>query len=212
MVSFSGNMAIDESTLRSLSMVSEGQAFSESEIVRRSRADRPRVRNRGYDGVVVTSEPTFAEDDTRADVVFRITEGPQVMIDHIIIVGNRRISTRTIERELLLREGEPLGYSALVESRQRLFALGMFRRAQIEPWARGPTDGATCSLRSKSRRRPSSDSAAVSKVVLIEDWRHGCRRGTVRSGAARLLSNRPPQPVGKESPRRSVHPARRPAS
>ena len=62
-------------------------------------------RNRGYEGVVVTSEPTFAESDTRADIVFRIAEGPQVMVDHIIIVGNRRISTRTIERELLLREG-----------------------------------------------------------------------------------------------------------
>jgi outer membrane protein insertion porin family len=59
------------------------------------------------------------------------------MIDHIIIVGNRRISTRTIERELLLREGQPLGYSALIESRQRLFALGLFRRIQIEPLAHG---------------------------------------------------------------------------
>jgi len=137
MVSFSGNMAIGESTLRNLSMVSEGQAFSESEIVgARERIDLE-YRNRGYDGVVVTSEPTFAEDNTRADVVFRITEGPQVIIDHIIIVGNRRISTRTIERELTLREGEPLGYSALVESRQRLFALGMFRRAQIEPVGTG---------------------------------------------------------------------------
>ena len=60
-----------------------------------------------------------------------------MIVDHIIIVGNRRISTRTIERELQLREGEPLGYSALVESRARLFALGMFRRAQIEPLGHG---------------------------------------------------------------------------
>ena len=136
-VSFAGNAALDESMLRSLSMMSEGQAYSESAIV----AARERIdleyRNRGYDGVVVTSEPMFAQDNTRADVTFRITEGPQVIVDHIIIVGNRRISTRTIERELTLREGEPLGYSALAESRQRLFALGMFRRAQIEPVGTG---------------------------------------------------------------------------
>ena len=94
-------------------------------------------RNRGYDGIVVTSESMFGDDDTRADVVFKVSEGPQVMVDHIIIIGNRRISTRTIERELVLREGEPLGYSALVESRQRLFALGLFRRAQIEPLGHG---------------------------------------------------------------------------
>jgi outer membrane protein assembly factor BamA len=58
-----------------------------------------------------------------------------VVVDHIIIVGNRRISTRTIQRELLLQEGEPLGYTALVESRARLFALGLFRRIQIQPVA-----------------------------------------------------------------------------
>ena len=131
-VRFEGNTAIDEPTLRGLTMVSTGQAYSESEML----AGRERIdleyRNRGYDGVVVTSESMFVADDAQADVVFKVNEGPQVVIDHIIIVGNRRISTRTIERELLLREGEPLGYSALVESRQRLFALGLFRRAQIE--------------------------------------------------------------------------------
>jgi outer membrane protein insertion porin family len=136
-VSFAGNTAINEATLSGLSMLSEGQAFSESEIV----AARERIdleyRNRGFDSVTVTSEPSFLEDDARANVVFRITEGPLVIVDHIIIVGNRRISTRTIERELLLREGQPLGYSALAESRQRLFALGMFRRAQIEPLGHG---------------------------------------------------------------------------
>jgi len=137
LVSFAGNMAIDEPALRSLAKLSGEQAFSEAEIL----AARERIdleyRNRGYEGVVVTSEPTFLENDMRADVLFKITEGPQVIVDHIIIVGNRRISTRTIERELLLHEGEPLGYSALVESRTRLFALGMFRRAQIEPLGHG---------------------------------------------------------------------------
>jgi outer membrane protein insertion porin family len=136
-VSFAGNMAINESALRGLAMVSEGQPFSEAEIVvARERIDLE-YRNRGYEGVVVTSEPTFTDDITGAAVAFRITEGPQVLVDHIIIIGNRRISTRTIERELLLREGEPLGYTALIESRQRLFALGMFRRAQIAPLGKG---------------------------------------------------------------------------
>lgn len=132
-VSFSGNMAIGESELRTLTMLSEGQSFSDPQLVSaRERIDLE-YRNRGYDAVVVTSEPAFANDGARADVAFRIAEGPQVMVDHIIIVGNRRISTRTIERELLLHEGQPLGYTALVESRQRLFALGLFRRAQISP-------------------------------------------------------------------------------
>jgi outer membrane protein assembly complex protein YaeT len=136
-VSFEGNEALDDATLRNLTMVSTEQPFSETELT----AGRDRIdleyRNRGYNSVVVTADPTFAEGDTRANVVFRINEGQQETVDHIIIVGNRRISTRTIQRELLLREGEPLGYSALVDSRARLFALGLFRRIQIEPLTHG---------------------------------------------------------------------------
>jgi outer membrane protein insertion porin family len=135
MVSFAGNGAIDDTTLRSLALTLPGQPYSESELVAARERINLEYRNRGHEEVVVIAEPTLAENDTRADLLFRITEGPQVLIDHIIIVGNRRISTRTIQRELLLQEGQPLGYTALVDSRARLFALGLFRRIQIVPVA-----------------------------------------------------------------------------
>lgn len=136
-VTFEGNSALDQAMLRTMIASVPGQAYSDAEITQ----DRDRLdleyRNRGYDAIVVTSEPTFSADGTRADVVFRLREGPQAIVDHIIIVGNQRISTEVIERELLLREGEPLGYSALIESRARLVALGLFRRIQVEPLAHG---------------------------------------------------------------------------
>ena len=99
-------------------------------------SDRDRIdleyRNRGYESVVVEPDATLADNDTRANVRFAISEGPQVIVDHVIIVGNERTSAETIERELLLRPGEPLGYSARIESQQRLAALGLFRRVRIE--------------------------------------------------------------------------------
>ena len=102
--------------------------YSEGEIgVDRDRIDLE-YRNRGYESVVVDPEVTLADNGTRADVRFAITEGPQVIVDHVIIVGNQRTSTETIEREVLLRPGQPLGYSARIESQQRLAALGLFRR------------------------------------------------------------------------------------
>ena len=98
-------------------------------------SDRDRIdleyRNRGYESVVVEPRVMLADGDTRANVLFAITEGPQVIVDHVIIVGNRRTSTSTIQRELTLRSGEPLGYSARIESQQRLSALGLFRRVNI---------------------------------------------------------------------------------
>ena len=68
----------------------------------------------------------------RADIRFAIAEGQQVIVDHVIIMGNERTNTQTIERELLLKPGQPLGYSARIESQQRLAALGLFRRVVIE--------------------------------------------------------------------------------
>jgi len=134
-VSFEGRSALDEVTLRAVTTVVSGQAFSAAEIAVDAQRIDLEYRNRGYDAVVVAPQSTLAENDTQADVVFRIAEGPQVMVDHIIIIGNRRISNATIERELLLREGQPLGYSALIESRANLVALGLFRRIQIQALA-----------------------------------------------------------------------------
>jgi outer membrane protein assembly factor BamA len=74
----------------------------------------------------------FAENDTRAEVRFTVAEGPQVIVDHVIIAGNRRISTETIEREITLRPGEPFGESAVAQSRLNLNRLELFRRVQIE--------------------------------------------------------------------------------
>ena len=53
-------------------------------------------------------------------------------MDHVIIVGNQRTSTSTITREMLLKPGEPLGYSARIQTQQRLVALGLFRRVVVD--------------------------------------------------------------------------------
>ena len=131
-VAFEGNTVLSETQLRTALVTQMGRPLSESDIV----ADRDRIdleyRNRGYESVAVEPVLTMADNGTRADVRFAIAEGPQVVVDHVIIVGNERTSTQTIERELLLRPGEPLGYAARIESQQRLAALGLFRRVVIE--------------------------------------------------------------------------------
>lgn len=136
-VSFEGNTAFSESQLRALMRTAPARPFSEIDLA----ADRDRIdleyRNRGYDTVVVEPAVQLADDGVRADVRIAIREGPQVWVDDIIIVGNERTSTDTIERELAVRRGEPLGYSAVLESRQRLTALGLFRRVTIEELRHG---------------------------------------------------------------------------
>ncbi|HEX5473704.1 MAG TPA: POTRA domain-containing protein [Vicinamibacterales bacterium] len=107
-------------------------------------ADRETLRleylNRGYESAEVTVHPTFSTDGTRADVPFAVVEGPQTIVDHILIVGNTRTDAAVIERELRLKSGQPLGLDDLIESQRRLSALGLFRRVRITPLTHGPAE------------------------------------------------------------------------
>jgi len=131
-VTFEGASAVPESTLVGFVQLAPGRPFSERELaVDRDRLDLE-YRNRGYDQVSVRSEVMRVENDAQADVRYVIEEGPQVIVDRVIIVGNTRTKPETIERELLVKPGQPLGYSDLIESRVRLGALGLFRRVSID--------------------------------------------------------------------------------
>jgi outer membrane protein assembly complex protein YaeT len=131
-VTFEGNTVLTATQLRAMATTAAGRAFNEIEVA----SDRDKIdleyRNRGYESVVVTPRAMLADNDTRANITFAISEGPQVIIDHVIIIGNERTDTEIIERELLLKPGQPLGYSARIESQQKLAALGLFRSVRIE--------------------------------------------------------------------------------
>jgi outer membrane protein insertion porin family len=130
-VTFRGNAAISEEDLRRPLTSMPGKPYSEVDLV----ADRDLIevtyRNRGYETVTVTPAVSLAENNTQADITLTVSEGQQIFVDHIIINGNRRTKREIIQRELVLKEGAPLGSSALIESQQRLTALGLFRRVRI---------------------------------------------------------------------------------
>lgn len=140
-VTLKGNAVVSEADLRKVIASAPGKPYVEGEVI----ADRDRLeleyRNRGYENIVVTPTADLAEGDTQADVGFTLNEGQWILVDHIIIVGNERTSSKTIERELLLKPGEPLGSSAVIESQQRLTALGLFRRVRITEVQRGGAPG-----------------------------------------------------------------------
>ncbi len=136
-VTFTGNQAIEEATLRAGLASQPGAPFVPSQLA----ADRDRIQiryqDRGFESVTVNVTPQFSQNDTHVMLQFNLREGPQVFVDHILIVGNVRTSAETIERELQIKQGEPFSASAINESQRRLTALGLFRRAQISELRHG---------------------------------------------------------------------------
>ena len=79
-------------------------------------------------------ERTIARGSTST---FTVQEGPQSIVDHILIVGNVHTKPDVILRELQFKPGQPIGLQDQFESRRRLSALGLFRRVQITELTHG---------------------------------------------------------------------------
>jgi outer membrane protein insertion porin family len=130
-VSFTGNTHVAEADLRPEIGVAPGSPLYRPQLA----LDRDRVLlrylNLGYPEATVETSVDLAPDRTRADVVFSIAEGPRVLVDHVLIVGNRSIRSSTIRREVVLETGQPLGLSQVEETQRRLRALGLFRTVRI---------------------------------------------------------------------------------
>jgi outer membrane protein insertion porin family len=100
-------------------------------------------RDAGYPSAAITPEVTFSEDGTEARVRFRVEPGPRRDVGEIVVAGLRRTREEVVRREMLVKEGEPLGQQALLESQRRLAALGIFDRldvSELDPESTGAHD------------------------------------------------------------------------
>jgi outer membrane protein insertion porin family len=88
-------------------------------------------RNAGFLGCEVVPDIRLSEDRSEADVTFRVSPGVQARVGHIIVAGCERTREEVVRRELLLKEGEPLGLRAFLESQRRLTGLGLFRAVDL---------------------------------------------------------------------------------
>jgi outer membrane protein insertion porin family len=130
-ISIDGNVNVPTDVLLASIRSARGEGFYQ----RQTEDDRDAIllayANRGYPQASVTVDPRASADKTRVDLHFTIREGPRVLVDHVLIIGNTHIRRATIERELTVRPGMPLALSDLVESRRRLVALGLFRQVRV---------------------------------------------------------------------------------
>ena len=134
---FEGNTAFTADELASLIGSVRGAPFYVPLVAADGDAVLVHYLNEGYETVEVDVIPRFDESGATADVVFAVREGPQVVVDHVLVVGNRQIAASTIRAELALRSGQPLGRDDKDETLRRLTDLGLFRRVQLREFSHG---------------------------------------------------------------------------
>jgi outer membrane protein assembly factor BamA len=131
-VEFRGAQRIGEAELRRVVRLQPGGPFSAARLVADRNAIQDFYQNRGFQDASVEVVPAPSGEPGIVDVAFDIAEGTQAVVDHIIVSGNTRTSSRTILGELALAPGDPIGFDDLAESQRRLSALGLFRRVTVE--------------------------------------------------------------------------------
>ena len=207
-VTIAGNRALKTDDLLRLMDSRSGQPFYAPEVV----GDREKIRveylNAGFASLQVSVVPAFSADGTRVDLPFKVEEGPQTIVDHILIVGNTRTDRAVIRRELQFHEGQPLGQQALVESQRRLSGLGLFRRVRIAQLQHGTPTNPDVIVTVEEALRTTIGYGGGAEVD--SDPGHGCRRpggAKARICPARLFRDWPTQSLGKKPNRQSLHPA-----
>ena len=130
-VQLRGNTAMPDAELRAKLSLQPGQPFYATQMVMDRDTIQLEYANRGYQNATVSSSPGLSGDGRRANVIYAVNPGPRLIVDHVLIVGNERTRTETIERELRIKPGDPLGLSAVLETQRRLVELGLFRRVRI---------------------------------------------------------------------------------
>jgi outer membrane protein insertion porin family len=88
---------------------------------------------RGYVKGRVKESVTISEEHTEANVTFTFTEGRQFFFGNIFYRGNKLTRKHIIERELVVREGDPYNFEKIFRSEQALIQLGFFTSVDIGP-------------------------------------------------------------------------------
>ena len=114
-----------------------GRPYVERQLAVDREALQQQYVNLGYPNAVVDAAAGLDADRTAAEPTFTVNTGQQIFVDHVLIIGNVRTSTDTIERELRIKAGDPISEAAKIETQQRLVALGLFRRVRISELAHG---------------------------------------------------------------------------
>lgn len=121
-----------ETTIRRLLRSTPGAVYVRDAMTRDVIEIDTYYRNLGFGEVTVKAEPKPNPEETAVDVAFAVSEGPQITVGAILVVGNRKVSEESIKDVMILKEGRPLGEAERFESARRISLMGVFQSVSLE--------------------------------------------------------------------------------
>ncbi|HYH44579.1 MAG TPA: POTRA domain-containing protein, partial [Thermoanaerobaculia bacterium] len=127
-----GNASLPEDAVRNALQIKEGGPFHPLLLERSLNNLRAAYQDRGYSAAQVSAREDWNPDRTRVDVAIDVLEGPQTVLDRVIVRGNRRTESEVVRRTLGVEEGDPISESRALEIERDLYRLGIFSSVDVE--------------------------------------------------------------------------------
>ncbi len=131
-VELGGNMIIEESELRPLVLMKQGDVFSRGTITTTTDLLSARLGEEGYAQSRITPVPEVDEENRIVNLLLFFEPGSRVYVRRINFTGGDTTNDETFRREMRQQEGGWLRTSAIERSKTRLQRLPWVERVQVE--------------------------------------------------------------------------------
>ncbi|MGC1200549.1 MAG: POTRA domain-containing protein [Candidatus Acidiferrales bacterium] len=135
-----GNQVINSDSLLAIVGSSAGQPYSEANVS----SDRNNILalyyNEGFPEAHFQEVVKSDAANNTVQLVYRITEGPQIRVAQVLLTGYQFTRPGIIRRQVQIEPHGPLREGDVVETQRRLYNLGVFTRVQIAPQNPDGTD------------------------------------------------------------------------
>ncbi len=127
-----GNEALPDGQIRGMISASEGQPYSDFMVLSDQTEVMDGYFNLGFPQVKFeyTTQPEPA-DPHKIDITYKITEGPQVFVDKVLISGLNYTRPFVVGREIKIGSGDRLSQSQMLDSQRRLYDMGIFNQVSV---------------------------------------------------------------------------------
>lgn len=131
-VQITGDLVVDEATIRRLIQTGEGDVFSRKNMERSVENITALLANLGYAFANVNPIPQIDRENLTVDINYYVDPGKRVYIRRIQFVGNTGTKDEVLRREMRQMEGAWFSQAAIDRSKIRLQRLTYFESVEVE--------------------------------------------------------------------------------
>jgi len=124
--------------LEEILQVEPGEPFNPNQARQDVYALQNSYRDHGWREAAVDDDWSLSEDQTSAEVVYRVEEGLRTFFGKTIVRGNTLTDTDRITRLTTWDEGDPFSEEEILATQRNLSRTGVFRRVELSPQAADP--------------------------------------------------------------------------